>query len=290
MPRKTCRATRFGDRFGMQIMPRILAALALLALASCDDKPQAPGQGAVASPSDPRAQVRRAAEEAVRARLNPTSPPVLRAVHVYGQQPADTFAVCGQVEMGQGSSVVFVPWVAPVVLRDGTAVVSDLFAGVTNAEASRVYIESIDRCFEGGGAHPTRARQVRPLPPLPHDAGAGQVQASPPSVAGPARPAAVPDTAVPARLAATQPAPTPAPEPIIPRPAPREDAASGGGVVTTRAAHPVNIRNAPSGSGAVVRTVPRASQLRVFGEAPGGWLQVGDGEPFGWLHSSMLER
>ncbi|MCB4824755.1 SH3 domain-containing protein [Roseicella sp. GB24] len=61
-------------------------------------------------------------------------------------------------------------------------------------------------------------------------------------------------------------------------------------MVTTTPAHPVNIRAQPGGGGPVVRILPRASQLRVFGEAPGGWLEVGEDQPFGWVHGSMLER
>ncbi|GGC69718.1 hypothetical protein GCM10011504_54510 [Siccirubricoccus deserti] len=59
--------------------------------------------------------------------------------------------------------------------------------------------------------------------------------------------------------------------------------------VITTAVHPVNIRSQPGGGGAVVRIVPRASTLRVFSEAPGGWLQVGEEQPFGWVHGSMLD-
>ncbi|TDH58288.1 SH3 domain-containing protein, partial [Dankookia rubra] len=66
--------------------------------------------------------------------------------------------------------------------------------------------------------------------------------------------------------------------------------AAGGRQVTTSQAHPVNIRSAPGGGGAVVRVVPRASALRVFGEAPGGWLEVGESQPFGWVHASVLDR
>ncbi len=38
------------------------------------------------------------------------------------------------------------------------------------------------------------------------------------------------------------------------------------------------------------RIVPRASSLRVFAEAPGGWRQGGEDQPIGWVHESMLER
>ncbi|MBC9180115.1 SH3 domain-containing protein, partial [Pseudoroseomonas ludipueritiae] len=80
------------------------------------------------------------------------------------------------------------------------------------------------------------------------------------------------------------------PEAAPPAPAPAPQATAASGTVTTTSAHPVNVRSSPAGGGAVVRVVPRASLLRVFGEAPGGWLQVGEEQPIGWLHSSMLER
>ncbi|MFL5281649.1 MAG: hypothetical protein ACJ8AW_11820 [Rhodopila sp.] len=51
---------------------------------------------------------------------------------------------------------------------------------------------------------------------------------------------------------------------------------------------PGNIRIAPQG--AILRVEPRGKELRVFGEAPGGWLQIGDTEANGWVHSSMVLR
>jgi hypothetical protein len=51
---------------------------------------------------------------------------------------------------------------------------------------------------------------------------------------------------------------------------------------------PGNIRIAPQG--AILRVEPRGKELRVFGEAPGGWLQIGDTEANGWVHSSMVQR
>jgi uncharacterized protein YraI len=49
-----------------------------------------------------------------------------------------------------------------------------------------------------------------------------------------------------------------------------------------------NIHTAPHGS--AVGVAPRGSSLRVFSEAPGGWLEVGETAPFGWVHSSMVEQ
>ena len=105
------------------------------------------------------------------------------------------------------------------------------------------------------------AQSAGPLPPLPLD---GALTAARPPAAAP-----LPAPAAPAATA-----------PI----------AGGGRQVTTSQAHPVNIRNSPGGGGAVVRVVPRASTLRVFNEAPGGWLEVGEEQPFGWVHSSVLDR
>jgi Bacterial SH3 domain len=123
---------------------------------------------------------------------------------------------------------------------------------------------------EGGGPSPARPQAPRTLPPLPSDAALAQ-QAAPPPVA-PAPPV---------------PSPAATPQPRPPSPAPSATATRS---VTTTAAHPVNIRSHPRGGGAVVRVVPRASVLRVFGEAPGGWFQVGEDQPFGWVHGSMLKR
>lgn len=57
-------------------------------------------------------------------------------------------------------------------------------------------------------------------------------------------------------------------------------------VVTRQGA---NVREAPNGSASVVRTVPSAAVLRVFARNS-GWVQVGDGSPWGWIHSSLLDQ
>jgi len=50
-----------------------------------------------------------------------------------------------------------------------------------------------------------------------------------------------------------------------------------------------NVRGGPSQSAAVVRRAPAGASLTVFGES-GSWVQIGDGEPWGYVHSSLLER
>lgn len=57
--------------------------------------------------------------------------------------------------------------------------------------------------------------------------------------------------------------------------------------VTTRQG--ANVREAPNGSAAVVRTAPAGAVFRVFSRNS-GWVQVGDGSPWGWIHSSLLDH
>jgi Bacterial SH3 domain len=72
------------------------------------------------------------------------------------------------------------------------------------------------------------------------------------------------------------------------------DPAQGGGapVVLRRVAvgggSAVNLRSGPGGGAAVIGVIPRGQILDVFERAPGGWLRVGVGEPWGWAHASLL--
>ena len=57
-------------------------------------------------------------------------------------------------------------------------------------------------------------------------------------------------------------------------------------VVTRQGA---NVREAPNGSANVVRTAPSGAVLTVFGRS-GGWIQIGESTPWGWIHSSLLDQ
>ena len=85
----------------------------------------------------------------------------LRAVQVWRQQLAGTVAVCGQVNPAGGANDPFIPWVATVAMAEGKAQRTDLVLGASNAEASRVYVEMVDRCFEGGGPRTAQERPAR---------------------------------------------------------------------------------------------------------------------------------
>jgi hypothetical protein len=249
------------------IVPLML--LVAVGIAACDDSPQEQ-RGASTNLGPEAMEARGVAEAQLRARLRIVGDMALRAVQVYRQQIAGSFAVCGQVNPTSAAGDPFLPWVAVVTANAGGAARTELFLGASNTEASRVYIELLDRCFDGGGPKAGQARAQRALPPLPADSALMQ-QTAPSVVPSPAPP---PNTEASAQS-----------QPVPPQPA-----ATSMRSVTTIAAHPVNIRNLPGGGGAIVRVVPRASVLRLFGEAPGGWFQVGEEQPFGWVHGSMLER
>lgn len=68
--------------------------------------------------------------------------------------------------------------------------------------------------------------------------------------------------------------------------APVEAAASPIGAVLVRS--PANIRAQPVGGSEVLRVAPQGTEYKVFSRAPGGWMQVGDAQPLGWIHSSLL--
>jgi SH3-like domain-containing protein len=51
----------------------------------------------------------------------------------------------------------------------------------------------------------------------------------------------------------------------------------------------VRVRTAPAGSAAILWTAPRGRSYILLDRAPGGWVQIGDGETaLGWVHSSLL--
>jgi hypothetical protein len=232
----------------------LLAAAALLA--ACDDPPREARREAPATPTaEPalHAEARRAAEERVRARFRPEATLTQRAVVVHRQQAANLLAVCGQVSAGRDEP--FLPYVALLAIEREQVARTELHLAATSIEATRVFYEMVERCWDGGGPATGRAPS-RPMPPAP----AGL-------------PRAAPEDSAP--RAAAAPAPAPATRPAS-------------GSITTRG--PANVRATPGGGGEVVRVAPRGTTLNVFGEASGGWLQVGESEPWGWLHNSMVDR
>jgi hypothetical protein len=259
-------------------MKRALLAIGLLApLAACDDpKPQAPPRAEAPQPAGRPHAAMAATEERLRARLRTDAPLTLRAVQAHRQAVGDVLAICGQVNPSGRGDDPFIPFVAVVGFEGDRAARVEFHIGATSQEATRVYYELVDRCFDGGGP-PNMRTVVRPLPPAPSVT---------PNVAlgDPPPPPMVPQREIAPQVVVMPAAPVPpGPQVISLNPAPPAQ-----GAVTTR--QPANLRASPSGGGEVLRTVPRASALQVFGEAPGGWYYVGEREPWGWIHGSMLER
>lgn len=222
-------------------------SVALLALAACRDDETTSRSS---TPEGRQQAARQAAETAIKGRLRAQAVQQ-RGVQVFAQALPHTLAVCGRSSATGAASDPFVPYVAVVAFEGDAPRVSNFVLGATGPEASRVFVEMVDRCFEGGG--PATARvMARSFPPLPVP-GAAAAEANVETAAAPAEPS---------------------------RPA---------NTVMVSARSGANLRSATRG-GEVIRTIPPSSTLEVVSEAPGGWYQVGQaGSAIGWVHASVLE-
>jgi SH3-like domain-containing protein len=66
------------------------------------------------------------------------------------------------------------------------------------------------------------------------------------------------------------------------------DVAGATRTVMTDARRHANVRTEPHPEAAVARTLVPSSTLTAFRESANGWVNVGDNEPSGWVHRSML--
>ncbi|MBP0494899.1 SH3 domain-containing protein [Roseomonas indoligenes] len=229
----------------------------LLALGGCLE--DAAPKPAAKADDGAMARVRTAAEERVRGVARDANTLRFRAVETYRQAMADTYAVCGQATVA--GDAVYIPFVSVVSQRNGATEVEQ-FIGRSNVEATRVYVELVGRCFEGGGPVQRAGGTTvsAPTPPLPNGLPVlDQVQPVPP---------ATPDLVTAASNAAPA------------------NAAAGTVVMRQNG----NVRTSPGGGGAVLRVARSGTVMNVFGTAPGGWFQVGETEPEGWVHSSVAAR
>ncbi|WP_207539426.1 SH3 domain-containing protein [Sabulicella rubraurantiaca] len=236
----------------MRIAPALLLILA--ALPSCREEERSP-----ISAEAPQARVvaaTQAVEAPLRARLRTDADPQQRGVQVFAQAAPATYAVCGRASASHAPADPLIPYVGVVTFEGAEPRLASLAVGTSGAEATRVFLEMVDRCFEGGGPAPGPTRMtMRSMPPVP---------------------------------TGVMPAERPAPGATLVSTAAAEPASRQRLTVVTSARHGANLRHAPRGE--VLRTVPRSSTLEVMGEAPGGWFKVGEnGEAFGWVHASVLE-
>jgi hypothetical protein len=229
-------------------MRALLALPVLLACVACNEQGTA-SRTPAPSGRDEAAKSLADASLATRLRSQGTQQ---RGVQVFQQALPGVVAVCGRSTTTSGIGAPYVPYVAVVSFEGEAPRVTNLVLGTTGPEASRVFLEMTDRCFDGGGPANARA-MARSYPPLPTGA-------------------------MPEREAEAQPEAAPQPEPARPS-----------GTVTISSRSGANLRSAARG-GEVIRTLPASSTFDVISEAPGGWVQVGErGAPIGWVHASVLE-
>ena len=242
------------------------SVLALVLLAGCRERKTDTAQPGTAATS----RIREVAERAIRTAGAAGAAMQFRGVQVYDQAAPGRWAVCGQVAPFADDANLFVPFVSVVGLRAGlaTAYRIEQHVGTSTAEADHVYMALVENCYEKGGPMPGPFRSIAPLPPLPD------------TVPDPSRrPGVAPH---PANAAAG----APGPPSVAADAAGASDRVPAAGSVAMR--QNANIRAAPHG--APVRVVPQGTVLHVFATAPGGWNQVGDTAPWGWVHDSMVDR
>ncbi|MGI4746004.1 MAG: SH3 domain-containing protein [Janthinobacterium lividum] len=244
-------------------------------LSGCKDKKQDPGQVDDATAS----RARGAVERNIRSRVS-SRDAQFRGVQVYAQALPGHWAVCGQVSPFAEDANIFVPFVSVVTLANEKGHAVERFEqsiGTTTAEANRVYIALVGNCYDKGGPVSGPFQSITPLPPLPDTV----TEPNHPIVS--ARP-------VPAQIAAGQTRPQAPPAASAPSlseqalPPSAETPASGRVAMRQNA----NLHAAPHGP--PVRVVPQGTEMHVFAQAPGGWYEVGDTAPWGWVHESMLDR
>ncbi len=227
-----------------------LGLVALALLAGCK-----PRQQSAAPATDSRALD--AAEQSVRQGVPAGAKARFRGVQLYTQALAQHVAVCGQVSPFADDTGIFVPFVAVVTLPPGQGgqLQVEQHVGTDPSEASRVYIALVAYCYDKGGPSMGPDQGVMPTPPLPDN---------------------IPDSAFKR----------------VPPPQPAQ--AQGAAAASSRASGSVTMRQAGNlhsdPHGPTLRVVPQGTVMHVFSQAAGGWYQVGDSAPWGWVHESVLDK
>jgi hypothetical protein len=174
----------------------------------------------------------------------------IREVQTFPQSTPDSIAVCGQVALAGSGQAA--PFIVIVNRQPDGSLAVEQHVATERASATRVFVESHARCVTRAANSQQRAAAPPRLPVVPTDL----------------------------------PTLTPAPSAAVARIEAEQQAVQAGATLR----QPGNMRTHPNGGGNVVRVVPRGAVMRVFAEAPGGWLQLGSTAPEGWVHSSMLSR
>lgn len=208
-------------------------------------------QKAAAPAATPLDGVRMAVLQALAAQPGMPKTVQFRGVQAYPQAAPRRVAVCGLVSAFADDPNIFVPFVT--VAKE-----------VSPPDATTPRYEFDTRVGTSTGE---ASRVYSALVADCWDRG-GPAPDRPPSL--PPLPDTIADPRAPAADASHPPPPPAAP----------------GAKVTVRQS--ANVHATPGGPS--VRTVAQGASLRVFAQATGGWYQVGDTAPFGWVHESMLNR
>jgi len=263
-----------------------LALVALAILTGCKEE-----KHSAAPPPPPPAgapdRVREVTEQNLRATAAPEAR--FRGVQVYRQAQPQRMAVCGQLSPFASDPALFVPFVSIVVTpltpdERASQYQFEHHIGTTTAEASRVYAAIVSYCYEQGGPAPGPYHSVLAPPPLPDSV--PDLSAKGRATTQAAAPTAKTAPATASSTHGSAPAPAVNAAAVTASPAAGTDQTAASGSVTMR--RNGNLHADPHGP--TVRVVPEGTAMRVFAQAPGGWYQVGDVVPWGWVHESMLDR
>ncbi len=248
------------------MVPVMLAAIVLLS--GCNDEKRNAARAAASAAQ----RVRKAAEQNILATAAAATRMQFRGMQVYRQAMPQRTAVCGQVNPFLDDPNIFVPFVSLVIAEGGQGdqlprYQFEQHVATTTSEASRVYLAIVEYCYDEGGPTPGPYHSVMPMPPFPDAVPDPRSRGRPPARSG----KTPPEVLEPAEATTSYAGP---------------DRTSASGSVSMR--RNGNLHTRPHGP--AVRVVPEGTVMRVFSQGPGGWLQVGDTKPLGWIHESMLER
>jgi hypothetical protein len=265
---------------GRRAVALFAAFTALALLPGCKDEKKSAAESAAST----AAHAREAVEQNIRASAATTTQAQFRGVQVYSQAMPQRMAVCGQVTPFADDPNIFVPFVSVVTVQgsqDGRApqYQFEQHIGTDPSEASHVYAAIVAYCYDKGGPPVMPYQGVVPVPPLP--------DAIPDPLSKGGRAGQPPATA-------TSSSPPSPPTPHVQTPQRADVPASVPGLVPDQATGSVtmrqngNLHSEPHGP--AIRVVPQGTAMRIFARASGGWYQVGDTAPWGWIHESMLDR
>jgi hypothetical protein len=153
-----------------------LAMAVALLIAACDKERCEPAPQTAKVP-DQSVDLRKAAENSVRISASKPDSVRFRGVQVWPQAVKNQFAVCGQANVFGPSSNTYVLFVVVITRNDigddptGTFK-TEARVGSTVTEATKVYVDTLVRCYESGGPENIMRGSAPPVPPMPSETNA----------------------------------------------------------------------------------------------------------------------